>query len=232
MSAFENVVKLIEEWHPEALPKELAYRDALAALLRLRLKDAQVEKEYRHAGTTIDIYVKQRGFFSSSEVFVELKRDLLRKTELDRLVGQIESLQPGKNALIVLICGETSPSLVARFRQKYKLTDEFIHPAGFSLLVKEIAAAPKEPKKGKRDYESLSEQLEDAWAKHFSENVAANSNNHFPESFMASLINVPAEVLRRVAAHMGDDRISRIRSPKGDRLYRVISGLPKTRQRG
>jgi hypothetical protein len=63
------------------------YRDSLTAFLRERLKDAQIEKEYRHAGTTIDIYVKQSGFFGSSEVFVELKRNLLRKTELDRLVG-------------------------------------------------------------------------------------------------------------------------------------------------
>lgn len=62
MSAFDNVVKLIKEWHPEALPKELMYRDSLIAFLRERLKNAQIEKEYRHAGTTIDIYVKQSGF--------------------------------------------------------------------------------------------------------------------------------------------------------------------------
>ena len=70
----------------------------------------------RHAGTTIDIYVKQSGFFGTSEVFVELKRNLLPKAELDRLVGQVKSLQPGKNALIVLLCGETNPSLATRFR--------------------------------------------------------------------------------------------------------------------
>jgi hypothetical protein len=232
MSAFENVVRLIKEWQPEALPRELRYRDSLAAFLRERLKGAQIEKEYRHVGTTIDIYVKQSGFLGSSEVFVELKRNLLRKTELDRLVGQVESLQPGKNAVIILICGETDPALVARLRQKYKLTEEYLHPTGFVLVVKEIATASTEgKKKSEHDYETLSEQLEDAWAKHFSGNVA-DSNNHFPESFMASLISVPEEVLRRVAAHMGDDRISRIRSPKGDRLYRVISGLPKARPRG
>ena len=97
MSAFDNVVKLAKEWQPGELPTELKYRDSLVAFLRDQLKHAQVEKEYRHGGTTIDIYVKQSGFFGTSEVFVELKRNLLQKTQLDRLVGQTESLQPGKN---------------------------------------------------------------------------------------------------------------------------------------
>jgi len=56
----------------EGQPTELKYRDSLLAFLQARLKDAQVEKEYRHAGTTTDIYVRQCGFWGSSEVFVEL----------------------------------------------------------------------------------------------------------------------------------------------------------------
>jgi hypothetical protein len=70
MSAFENVLKLVKEWTPATLPTELKYRDSLAALLRERLGDAKVETEYRHCGTTTDIYVKQSGFFGSSEVFL------------------------------------------------------------------------------------------------------------------------------------------------------------------
>lgn len=65
-------------------------------------------------------------------------------------MGQVESLQPGKNALIVLLCGETNPSLATRFRQKYKLTEEFIHYAGFTLVVKETATAPTKPEKARR----------------------------------------------------------------------------------
>jgi|SRR5208282_1011648 len=66
MSAFDNVLKLIKEWRSEVQPTELKYRDALIVVLRERLKEAQIEKEYRHAGTTIDIYVKQSGFWGDT----------------------------------------------------------------------------------------------------------------------------------------------------------------------
>src|SRR5260370_41104683 len=106
MSAIETVNKLVGEWQPPALPNELKYRNSLTVLLRGRLQKAKIETEYRHSGTTMDIYVKEPGLFGSSEVFVELKRNLVHKAQLDRLVGQIESLQPGKNAILVS-CAET-----------------------------------------------------------------------------------------------------------------------------
>jgi hypothetical protein len=87
-------------------------------------RDRHVETEYRHNGTTIDIYVKQRGFLGdSSEVFVELKRNLLHKAQLDRLVGQVESLQPSKNAILVILCGQTNPALVTRLNERYQRGD-------------------------------------------------------------------------------------------------------------
>ena len=126
MSAFENVVQLVGEWQPESFPTELKYRNSLAALLREQLQDAKVETEYRHGGTTIDIYVKQPSLLGSTEVFVELKKNLVQKAQLDRLVGQIESLEPLKNAIVVVLCGETNPALVTRLKDKYKLRDGVI----------------------------------------------------------------------------------------------------------
>src|SRR5882762_5538924 len=78
MSAFYEVMKLVEGWQPEAFPTELKYRDSLAALLRAQL-EGTIETEYRHAGTTIDVYVKQAGFWKPSKVYIELKRNLLHK---------------------------------------------------------------------------------------------------------------------------------------------------------
>jgi hypothetical protein len=126
MSAFESVLKVVEEWQPEALPSELRYRDSLTALLRERLQNVEVETEYRHQGTTTDIYVKQSGFLGSTDVFVELKRNLLQKAQLDRLVGQVESLQPRKHAIIVVLCGGTNPALVSRFKERYKLSGDYL----------------------------------------------------------------------------------------------------------
>ena len=120
MSAFDTVSKVLKEWQPRQFPTELGYRDSLAALLRDRLPKAKVETEYRHGGTTIDVYLKEDGFFGSSEVFIELKRNLSHKAQLDRLVGQMESLLPGKNAIVLVLCGDTNPALVTRFKEKYK----------------------------------------------------------------------------------------------------------------
>ncbi len=128
MSAIESVYKLVKEWKPDALPTELKYRDSLAAMLREQLKGEKIETEYRHGGTTADIYVKTSGFFGPSEVFLELKRDLKHKAQLDRLVGQIQGLQPKKNAIIVVLCGETNPALVTRFKEVFagELPDELL----------------------------------------------------------------------------------------------------------
>ncbi len=138
MSAFESVVKVVKDLRPKTLPPELKYRDSLTALLRERLKEAKIETEYRHSGTTIDIYVKQSGF-GPTEVFIELKRNLLHKTLLDRLAGQVESLQPQKNSILVILCGETSPALLARFKEKYGLNILRLGPP-MGVMVKEGAA--------------------------------------------------------------------------------------------
>lgn len=44
----------------------------------------------------------------------ELKRNLTRKNEFDRLVGQIEGLDPRENTVFVVLFGERDPALVGR----------------------------------------------------------------------------------------------------------------------
>jgi hypothetical protein len=122
--AITVIADIIKEWKPAALPRELQYRDSLDTFLRSRRTTARVEKEYRHLGTTIDIYVKE----ADTEIFIELKRNLLRKTEFDRLVGQIESLQPAQHSVIVVLCGETKASFIGRLKERYPFT-------GFDVLV-------------------------------------------------------------------------------------------------
>jgi hypothetical protein len=144
VSAFLSVRKLVSEWQPGALPSERKYRDSLIAFLRGRLNNATIEKEYRHSGTTADIYVKESHIIGSTRVFVELKRNLLRKAELDRLVGQIECLQPRRNSIIVVLCGQTNPTLVARFEDQYNTKGFRLGGEGIALIVKEAAATAHE----------------------------------------------------------------------------------------
>ena len=137
MSAFESVNKWVKAWQPPVLPTELQYRNSLTELLREKLPKAKIETEYRHSGTTIDIYAKEPGLFGSTEVFVELKRNLLHKAQLDRLVGQIESLQPGKNAILVVLCGDTNPALVTRLKEKYGIAGKaVVFGPGMGVVVK------------------------------------------------------------------------------------------------
>lgn len=115
-----NLVRAIEAWIPMDYQKELEYSDSLASYLRECAPNAHIEREYRHLGSTIDIRVQWTGFWGTDDVFIELKRNLRQKSQLDRLVGQIEGLQPGKHKIIIVLCGETAPALLDRLVTKYK----------------------------------------------------------------------------------------------------------------
>jgi len=109
------------EWNPAKLSSELKYRDSLAAFLRESAPDARVEVEYRHEGTTVDVYFKKEGFLGAAQIFIELKYNLRQKGEYDRLVGQLEQINPKKRRVIVVLCGDQhNESLLARLQERYK----------------------------------------------------------------------------------------------------------------
>lgn len=121
MTTLEDLVK---GWKPEAMATETAYSNALAARLRAALpEDTRVEREYRHAGTTTDVGVIYKGFgilSNEAVVMFELKRNLKKKTDYDRLVGQIEGLKPKKNRVFVVLVGDTDEALLGRLREHCK----------------------------------------------------------------------------------------------------------------
>ena len=57
---------------------------------------------------------RQGGISVSKEVFVELRRNLL------------QSLQPRKNAILVVFCGDTNPALVTRLKEKYEIAGKAV----------------------------------------------------------------------------------------------------------
>ena len=115
-----NLNRALKEWHPEDFKKESEYRDSLLAYLRECAPDARITREYRHLGTTVDLFLEWPGFFGKDAVFIELKRNLTHKAQLDRLIGQIECLQPKKHNIVVLLCGETDQSLLERLKEHYE----------------------------------------------------------------------------------------------------------------
>jgi len=113
-------VKLVEAWQPPTLKTETEYRNHLVDYIRAAIPgDARVEKEFRHRGTTMDIYVSWKGILQNDDLSFELKRDLVKKTDFDRLVGQIEGLDPMKNKVVVVLVGKTDKALLGRLRERY-----------------------------------------------------------------------------------------------------------------
>jgi hypothetical protein len=139
--SLENVYKLIKQWQPDDLPAEARYRDSLVEFLKEKLSRATIVKEYRHNGTTTDIYVKRQGILGSSHVFVELKRNLRKKSDLDRLMGQLRYLKPKSNYVIVVLCGDTEPAFVDLLRQEYSnVFGELEGFRTFAVVLKKLAA--------------------------------------------------------------------------------------------
>src|SRR5947209_2414730 len=109
------LLRVLKVWRPPPLKTEQEYRDALLDRLRDALpEEATVEKEYRHHGTTSDLYVRCKAGFPSSEteVFFELKLDLKKKSQLDHLVGQVQGHDPQRNKVFVVLFGVSNPSYV------------------------------------------------------------------------------------------------------------------------
>lgn len=113
-----NLCRAISEWSPQDFQREKQYKDSLASYLRECAPDARIQCEYRHLGTTTDIYVEFDGLIGTDRVFIELKRNLIRKSELNRLVGQIDDLKPEENNLIIVLCGDTAAGMLDRLKAK------------------------------------------------------------------------------------------------------------------
>lgn len=116
-----TLASAVKEWIPPKLKSEISYRNSLLEEIRKAVpEDTRVEKEFRHRGTTIDIWLNWKGLIGSDELAFELKLNLKRKADFDRLVGQIEGLDPRKNKIIIILIGETEKSLLDRLTEKYR----------------------------------------------------------------------------------------------------------------
>ena len=101
-----------------------------------------LEKEYRDRGTTMDLWLRWKGHFVSEELAFELKVNLKRKADCDRLIGQIEDLNPRENLILLVLIGETDHALLGRLREKYA---EQIKPSvGFDAKLSIVQIAPSE----------------------------------------------------------------------------------------
>lgn len=120
---FDGIDRVLAEWNPGSLKNERQFKDVLLGHLRASVPPpptCRIEPEYRDGGTTADIYLKWQGFLFTVEVFFELKHNLTRKTDFDRLVGQLHGLEPGKRRIIVVLCGRTDQALLGRLKELFR----------------------------------------------------------------------------------------------------------------
>ena len=135
------IVNAIKAWKPAACDREVQCSAALAEYLReVCPPDTRVETEYRDGGTTIDVWLSWQGLLFPGQVFFEVKRNLDKKSDLDRLVGQIAALQPGKRKVVVVLVGETNKELLGRLKEHYKAALDEDEDAMRIVTVKPISA--------------------------------------------------------------------------------------------
>jgi len=134
------LVNLLRSWNPGTLSRETAYRDSLVEFLRNAFpKDCRVEREYRHGGTTADVFISWKGLLLNGELFVEMKRNLKKKSDFDRLIGQLEELKPGKQRILLVLVGQTDEGLLGRIKSRYeKFTCDLPDGEAMAIVVKDI----------------------------------------------------------------------------------------------
>ncbi len=128
MSIITDTIEDLKRWRPGELPNEKAYHLSLEAFLRKKHPQANLEREYRHNGTTIDIYFAKPGLLGTRHLFFELKRNLTKKGECDRLIGQVERMHGGSYNSLIVLCGRSDPRWVQRLCDRFKahLQDDFL----------------------------------------------------------------------------------------------------------
>jgi hypothetical protein len=136
-----SLVEVIKHWRPGELESEPKYRDSLLAFLQKVVpEDCHIEKEYRDSGTTTDLCVRWTGLVFKGKVFVELKRNLDKKATLDRLIGQLETLGPGRQAILLVLVGRTDSGLLGRLKAKYKDFLDGLHSEPMAVVVVETSS--------------------------------------------------------------------------------------------
>lgn len=105
--------RIAEQWEPDELPDEKAYQEAFYSFLQERAEKAMVLREHLHNGGVVDFFIRYQGWVQGGEVFVEMKAHVRDTRDIDRLVGQIMRMEPKKNAILVVLCGETTAQRAA-----------------------------------------------------------------------------------------------------------------------
>ena len=108
-----TVVSLIERWAPFECSAEKDYENSLYEFLHRELPDVQITKQYAMGRVRADMYI-------GGKVILEVKTDLNRKGEYQRLLGQILELKVRDEWIVVVLTGNTDPHFPKALREHFK----------------------------------------------------------------------------------------------------------------
>lgn len=105
---------LIKEWRPRKCKTEREYEDKLEKYLRARFSGVEVERQFGVGRSRVDICVGRK-------VFIELKKDLARTDQAQRLIGQIALYEQSNiEKLIIVLAGSVNQELLRSVQEVAK----------------------------------------------------------------------------------------------------------------
>ena len=128
-SLFDDVLQTISDWNPKAeYSTESKYRNDLLSFLRENLNSGSdafsspiwglnhlghhfIKKEARRSLADIGI---------DDEIGIELKRNLKRKSQINRLVGQVVDYLSEYSCVIIVLCGHAEQEAVNVLKHNLK----------------------------------------------------------------------------------------------------------------
>ena len=156
----DDVLTIIKRWAPKKkYSKETEYRDDFMEFIRRELKRSQQDILFGPPRT--HLVKKESGRHLADigideDIGVELKLNLRRKAEMDRLEGQVSGFTREYSCIIVVLCGEVSEEIVEeleyRFKRSYANVGFGLGPQGPRVkVVRKDEASIKRRKKKKED---------------------------------------------------------------------------------
>jgi len=131
---FDDVINIIEDWKPnEDYPNENNYRDDLMKFLRNELN----KPNSLALGQPERITIKKdagRGYCDivvDNRIGIELKKDLRRKKDVDRLSGQLLDYKKEYEDIIIVLVGETNDEWLDKL---YDKIDDIKGEQGIGLM--------------------------------------------------------------------------------------------------
>ena len=118
MDPVATVSDLIRKWQPTDTSTEAKIEESLHAYLAKRLKWHDVRRQFRHDRVTADILINEK-------LAIEIKLNLTKKGECDRLIGQLDSYANWGVQMIVLLVGQVDADLKRRVEERLQKDWEY-----------------------------------------------------------------------------------------------------------